>query len=427
MRSFQSQSGSDPDMQILVVGHTMLYRHLAMTLVSSDDRAVDIGCSYGHCTALFCCPALGVDVGAGCVQEAQRLYPACRFCCGDVLGDDLSWLDRDATVLWLDIGGGEDYKRVMKAIATCIPLMTKLRLVVTKSKEVRSFLLRFPDSVNQVARDLVAPEAEDEDTEAAEEMAIEIRRRGGEVPLSLIEKLCCFPRLRYRLGRGKHRLLEFLQGQAPLLVIVEVSSGPSDCRVRVQATAGKVPPALSSALLPVRHELAEKVRHLLRNAAEVPLQQVFLNLKRKVISRFVAVASDPELYQQSSDHSLDDRCLETWSDAWRVSVAMRHLHAFLLSTPEFAVSGNTAGKVATYKELCSFCITSTGEPEVLEVDAQIVDNVMEGQRIILQVLEGNWRKGEEDVLDLQDLIVEDAWLLVAGQVVKQLTPFASSD
>ena len=66
-------------LQVLVVNNTLLYRHLAMTRVSSDDRAVEIGCSYGHCTALLPCSAIGVDHAQEKVEEAQETYSHCRF------------------------------------------------------------------------------------------------------------------------------------------------------------------------------------------------------------------------------------------------------------------------------------------------------------------------------------------------------------
>ena len=58
-----------------------------MTRVSKDDRAVELGCSYGHCTALFGCTALGIDHAPEKIEEARLKYPRCDWACGDVNDD----------------------------------------------------------------------------------------------------------------------------------------------------------------------------------------------------------------------------------------------------------------------------------------------------------------------------------------------------
>ena len=69
-----------------------------------------------------------------------------------------------------------------------------------------------------------------------------------------------------------------------------------------------------------------------------------------------------------------------------------------------------------------FHVTWTGEPEIMDAGAHIVPKAVDGgQRVTLQVLDSNWRSTEGNIPELQDLIVERAWLLVAGQVVEQFT------
>lgn len=406
--------------QVVIVGNTLLYRHLAMTRVFEDDRAVEIGCSYGHCTALLCNGALGVDHAPEKVEEAQQKYPHCRFVTGDVFGEDLSWLDRDATALFLDIGGGKNYKPVMKALAVCIPHMPALRLVVAKSIEVRAFLLRFDNAVETVARDLVL--SKDDDAEAAEELAIEIRRRGGEMPVSLIPLLRCGNRLRYLVG--KNRVLGFLRGRAPLLQLVEVSSGPEADRLRVLAAPGAMPALAPSIVLPLRQEFAKKVRKQFRNGdTEYSFLGIFSGIQRSFFRQYLAVASDPELYRQGSDPSLDGRCLEPWSHDWKGVIAWRHLHAFLVSTPEFAVVGRRAGDIVTVEELRELRVICTGEASAESELTADTDAALEteGDQVVLQVLDCNWNAGEGDVPEIQDLFVEGAWLLAGGRVLKKFT------
>jgi len=415
--------GSHPGMQLVVVSNTLLYRHLALTRVSEDDRAVEIGCSYGHCTALLpCASALGIDHAPEKVEEAGRTYPHCRFLCGDVFGEDLSWLDRDPTVLFVDIGGGRNYKPVMQAVAICISHMPCLQLVVVKSIETWNFLLRFEGAVDTVARDLARPT--DDEAETAEELAIDIRRRGGEVPVSLLHLLRCGPRLRYLVG--KQRMLSFLRGQAPLLQLVEVGYGLPDRRLRVRAAAGATAGPPAYAVLAVQQELAKQVGHQLRGGEARPFLAVFGRLQRRTCKRFMSVVADPELYRQVADDSSDECRAEPWSDEWQSLVAIRHVHAFLCSSPEFAVAGSTVGKVPTAEEIRNHTVRLTGElsEAVAEPSMESMDKGTlgtDGQRIVLQLLDSNWRTGEDGTPEVQNLNVEHAWLLAGGEVVKQLT------
>eukprot|EP00929_Paragymnodinium_shiwhaense_P008065 TRINITY_DN111993_c0_g1_i1.p1 TRINITY_DN111993_c0_g1~~TRINITY_DN111993_c0_g1_i1.p1 ORF type:complete len:447 (+),score=57.33 TRINITY_DN111993_c0_g1_i1:149-1489(+) len=417
-RSFNNVLGVHNGIQLLIVSHTILYRYLAKTRVSEDDRFVEIGCSYGDCTSLAGCPALGVDHAKEKIHDAQESYPACRFVVGDVFGDDLSFLDMDATVLFLDIGGGRNYKPVMKALAICLPVLPKLRLIVAKSIEVSSFLLKFKNAAYTVACDLVA--VKDDDAEIAEELAIEIRRRGGELPLSLIySHLHCGPRLRYLVG--KQRMSAFLKGQSPLLQVVEADSGPPEHRARIRVAPGCVPPPPTGALMAVQADFRAHLRKQLQDGDEWSLIAVFGRIPAKLRRRFVSLAADPDLHGQCSDASLDDRCVEAWSHAWQSAVELRHFHAFALSSPEFVLTGDSLNDVATMEELGRCRIRWTRENhDPIACPDEVLPVVAQGKQVMLQVLDCNWLSDAEDRPEIKDLSVERAWLLADGTVAEQL-------
>lgn len=428
-RCFEKILSAQNGIQLLIVSHTILYRHLAKTRVSEDDRFVEIGCSYGHCTSLVQCHALGVDHAEEKVCHAQQSYPQCRFLCGDIFGRDLSFLDTDATVLFLDIGGGKNYKPVMKALAISIPLMPSLRLVVAKSIEVASFLTKFHNSACTVAHDLAS--IKDDDSEIAEEVAIEIRRRGGELPLSLVySHLHCGPRLRYLVG--KQRVLAFVKEQNPLLQVVESSSGPEEHKVRVRVAAGDMPPPPTGALKAVQAELRAHLCKQLQDGETWSLVAVFGRIPSKLKRRYVALAADPELHRQCSDSSLDDRIVDIWSDTWQSSVGLRHVHAFISSSQEFAIVGKSLKEVATMQELRQHRIRWTGKGEGAiasqEEGATASHGVTaEGRRVVLQILDCNWTLDAGNLPEIRDLGVKRAWLLAGGKVMEQLVDGGAGD
>ncbi|CAE8734139.1 unnamed protein product [Polarella glacialis] len=429
-RPVARQTAPQEGLQVMVVSNTLLYRYLAMTQVVEGDRAVEIGSAHGHCTALLGSSAVGVDLAPEMVAEARQLHPECHFVCADIFCDDLSWLDSEATVLFVDINGNRNYKPVMKALAIGISHMPALRLIVAKSIEVRSFLLLAKESVHTVARDLLS--SKDDDAEAAEELAIEIRRHGGEVPVSLIFTLHCGLRLRYIVGNQGHQgMLAFLKKQALLLQLVDVENGPPEMRLRVRALPGEAPPP-PPALRDLQHQLAAKVRQQLPpDNNSWKLGQVFGRIKPGFFKRYLAAAAEPELHRQASDPSLHPTgspVCEPWSSAWQRGVAMRHFHAFLIaSMPEVAVSGEMAGEVPTSEELCNLQLRrcTALEPAELPTSDGAGDLCPEallgsGQKIVLQVVDGNWRAAEGDVPEVQDLFVRRAWLLLGPQVVEEL-------
>eukprot|EP00928_Gymnodinium_smaydae_P037863 TRINITY_DN26230_c0_g1_i1.p1 TRINITY_DN26230_c0_g1~~TRINITY_DN26230_c0_g1_i1.p1 ORF type:complete len:470 (+),score=94.73 TRINITY_DN26230_c0_g1_i1:88-1497(+) len=408
-------------LQVRIVSNTVLYQHLAKTHVFDHDRAVEIGSSYGHCTGAFCCPALGVDVSMETVEQARQAYPRCRFVCADIFGSDLSFLDLDATTLFVDIGGNRNYKPVMKVLAICLPLMPALRLVVIKSIEARSFLLRAEYAAQTVARDISV--SKDDDQEAAEELAMEVRRHGGEYPVHLLNYLHCGRRLRFLVG--KRRIAAFLKKQEPLLSLVEVETGPTELRRRIRcqpSSEGEVALPPHSALGDVRAMLTKKLRQQLNDGREHLVVQIFKYVRVATFRKYLAVASDPELYRQASDSRLGGKAVEAWSDEWQSMVAMRHLYAFFVQSPEFAVtSDDNNGEPLTMDQLCQSRVRYVGEPApVEEIPDEADGNAVDGRRIMLQVLDSNWRTGENDKPEVQDLIVERAWLLAGADVVEEL-------
>jgi len=427
-RGVEGSTETYDGLQFLAVSNTLLYRHLAMTRVHTEDRAVEIGCSYGHATALLPCPSLGIDHAPEKVLEATQAYPHCRFATGDVFGEDLTFLDLTATVLLLDIGGGRDYKPVMKALAICSAVMPALRLVVAKSIEVVNFLLRFDDAVDTVARDFST--CKDDDAEAAAELASELHRWGGDVPLSLIERVRCGPRLRYVVG--KQRMQAFLRQQAPLVELVEVPTGPADRRLRVRTTAESpvaLAPRPAYAVAALREELACRIRRQLQDGEQWCFLAVFGRLPRGLFRRFMALAAEPELAWQASDPALGDHGeeVERWSDAWQSTLAMRHLHAFLVDSPEFRLVGEVAGEVPTLEELRSLGVVwSEQDPGMAESHDQVAEErsltqeAEKGPRVVLQILDCDWSEGEGKVPEVRHLFVKRAWLLAGGQVAQQL-------
>jgi len=257
------------------------------------------------------------------------------------------------------------------------------------------------------------------------------------------------PRLRYLVGKGG--ILAFLKKQTPRLQLVEVQSGPPELRLRVRAAPGDAPPPPTRVLSILHEKVAAKVRQKLRkdcdkkNRKEMPFRALFGCLKRSVFKRMLAVASDPELYRQASDVSLDNRCVEPWSESWQVSVAMRHLHAFLMSAPQFEVLGPTAGRIPTIDELCNLRVKEVvaaeahsadkvadevgvgidahTQPKAEDVRIENSSEILEGsrgQKVVLQVLSGEWLETEGNAPEVRKVIVERAWLVKGGQVIEPL-------
>ena len=255
--------------RVLVVGDTLLYRHLATSEVLPTDTVVDVGCSRGHTTALIAASGaelvLGVDIGVDCIATCQRDHAAAiaagnlRFHCSDIFASDArAWAENSgaggATVLFLDIGGNRDYMAVANALRVCRSFMPNLRLVVVKCKELRSFLRRAPHTAPaSIATHLSKPwVGDDEDKpghgsgkEDDEEYALsagttaevqatrqelcngaveELQLRGGEAPLALLLELR--PTLRFIAG-GAPQIAKILAADARMEVVEVDSKGNS--------------------------------------------------------------------------------------------------------------------------------------------------------------------------------------------------------
>ena len=229
--------------RIIVVRDTLLYRHLATTELLDTDVGVEVGCSYGSCTALIsehCSLTIGIDFSQSCIEACNSAYsshPSLRFDCTDLFAPSAAaWAQQsgacNATVLFLDIGGNRTYSIVIRALRACHALMPHLRLCVVKSKELRNFL-RARTAPASVADHLSRACYEHDDNSAGsksgdvpnEAQNIELLRsafrevvvRGGEIPLALL--LTLQPQLRFVAGSRKEVLA--LLGTDPRLQVVD--------------------------------------------------------------------------------------------------------------------------------------------------------------------------------------------------------------
>jgi len=127
--------------KVVVVSETKDFRVLARSQVEASDRVVDIGSSYGVCTAIlarYCRgDVLGIEVSAELVREARRRHPGLRFLELDVLREPARALEacRGCDKAFVDLGGD----RAAEAIAAFLPALLEgagPRLVVVKNREL---------------------------------------------------------------------------------------------------------------------------------------------------------------------------------------------------------------------------------------------------------------------------------------------------
>ena len=67
---------------IVVVAHTLEFRHLARSQVTKRDHVVEIGSSLGLCTKILAQASgavVGFDVSAAHLEESRRTFPELRF------------------------------------------------------------------------------------------------------------------------------------------------------------------------------------------------------------------------------------------------------------------------------------------------------------------------------------------------------------
>lgn len=345
----------DARLRLVVAGDTLLYRHLGQSLIVPADVALEIGSSYGHCTALLAATArraLGVDLSDEATEQARLNFPTVDFSCGDIFGD-LAWLraygPEQVTALFADIGGNRGYRAVVDCLRVCLQLMPALRLIVVKSKELRSFLLRNEEGVGIMMRDLVcAPHQAD----VATALAREVRSRGGELPEHMVHLVN--PNIRYKLGKGQ--LLPFVRSH-PWFRVSEANYGPDLLRCRIHLADGLGEDLVRglearACLAPALAALALEVRRAFNAPGDEKLfQAVFSSVRRGHLSRYISMLPDTACYQQASDPTLDARAPLPWTESWQNVVAMRHLLAFLLASLEFTLEVGVMDSPLTVYEL----------------------------------------------------------------------------
>ncbi|KAG5180449.1 hypothetical protein JKP88DRAFT_323901 [Tribonema minus] len=102
-------------------------RKLARALPTRADRCVDVGCSYGKCTALLAAKGgsvLGVDNSRQVVAKARAMHPDIHFECIDAILDRQTLVEKAAgpQLVFLDIGGD----RELDTLVLLIPLLQRL-------------------------------------------------------------------------------------------------------------------------------------------------------------------------------------------------------------------------------------------------------------------------------------------------------------
>lgn len=154
---------TDGTMELRVCYDTTTFRSLCSTVLSKGDAVLEIGCSYGRCTAEVATAlgdpsrVVGVDTSKETVEAARATYPRLRFERMDVLRtpsdaaaltDELRALtvaaregaaQHGGVVVLVDIGGN----REIEALAVMLPWVREVlrpRLCVCKSETVHDWL-----------------------------------------------------------------------------------------------------------------------------------------------------------------------------------------------------------------------------------------------------------------------------------------------
>eukprot|EP00611_Tribonema_gayanum_P003039 TRINITY_DN12361_c0_g1_i1.p1 TRINITY_DN12361_c0_g1~~TRINITY_DN12361_c0_g1_i1.p1 ORF type:complete len:419 (+),score=116.70 TRINITY_DN12361_c0_g1_i1:76-1332(+) len=113
--------------QVFLTAGTSDFRKLARALPTRADRCVDVGCSYGKCTALLAAKAgsvLGVDNSRQVIAKARAMHPDIHFECIDAILDRQTLVEKAAgpQLVFLDIGGD----RELDTLVLLIPLLQRL-------------------------------------------------------------------------------------------------------------------------------------------------------------------------------------------------------------------------------------------------------------------------------------------------------------
>eukprot|EP00928_Gymnodinium_smaydae_P021542 TRINITY_DN18418_c0_g1_i1.p1 TRINITY_DN18418_c0_g1~~TRINITY_DN18418_c0_g1_i1.p1 ORF type:complete len:411 (-),score=76.57 TRINITY_DN18418_c0_g1_i1:460-1527(-) len=343
---------------------------------------------------------MGIDIGQESVEYARQLHPNIRFVCEDIFKDPPCLREQavtESTVLFLDINGNRNYKPVADALRTCLQTMRALRLVVIKSKELRSFLLH--NGIGIFLRDIGdAPRSGD--YEATLRTVQAIVERGGDVPIHLLNIFN--PEVRFLIG--KQRMIPFFKAHADIEYF-QVDEGPEDLRPRVRMKQDKADIAeMQSKYVDSHVATANLLKELQKcfavRGAEKTLRQLITSVRHNVMLRYVAAAPNALYYKQASDADLDASSTPArWSDGWQFVVLLRHLHCFLRKRPEFIVAEHK--DVLSVDELRALRVTYDGSAESSNDPAGLVfqlskdlRELLGGRQLCLQVLVGR-SKGDE--------------------------------
>eukprot|EP01116_Phalansterium_solitarium_P001430 TRINITY_DN11227_c0_g1_i1.p1 TRINITY_DN11227_c0_g1~~TRINITY_DN11227_c0_g1_i1.p1 ORF type:complete len:378 (+),score=88.10 TRINITY_DN11227_c0_g1_i1:24-1136(+) len=128
---------------VIICGDTRNFRLLARSQPRAGDRVVEVGSSFGRCTALLAAvpgvaSVVGIDTSQEAVADARRTYPSVRFECFDVFVDKQRFVELagGCTQCFVDIGGN----RGIDAVSMLLPFIQDCvspDLIVIKSAELK--------------------------------------------------------------------------------------------------------------------------------------------------------------------------------------------------------------------------------------------------------------------------------------------------
>ena len=144
--------GVSGSVMLVATADTDGFRRLARMQADPNDRIVEIGCSYGGCSAVLCAGRareqyIGVDNSRECVEHCRRTLPSARFDQLDVLRKadanaglrSLMRLERPSLIV-IDVGGNRALADVLEVVDAIMEAAMEVRketqptLVLLKSR-----------------------------------------------------------------------------------------------------------------------------------------------------------------------------------------------------------------------------------------------------------------------------------------------------
>ena len=126
---------------LLLCEETTPFRAVARSQVSSEDRIVELGCSFGEMTALLLertANVVAVDHVSGVLEAASRRAPGALFEMLDALAHPASLLalcrSFRPTVLFIDLGGDRPAADITPLLARLLPELHTVALLVVKCR-----------------------------------------------------------------------------------------------------------------------------------------------------------------------------------------------------------------------------------------------------------------------------------------------------